>query len=79
MFENIRCYSGDLNVESYGIALGSRHASVCAAGDSSAYQRSTVFGDDVVVVAAYRTPLCKSKRGGLKDTYPDDILAPVLK
>ncbi|GJZ32248.1 3-ketoacyl-CoA thiolase 2, peroxisomal [Tanacetum coccineum] len=28
---------------------------------------------------AYRTPLCKSKRGGLKDTYPDDILAPVLK
>ncbi|GJX90879.1 3-ketoacyl-CoA thiolase 2, peroxisomal [Tanacetum coccineum] len=53
-------------------------ASVCAAGDSSAYQRSTVFGDDVVVVATYRTPLCKSKRGGLKDTYPDDILAPVL-
>ncbi|GKF24788.1 3-ketoacyl-CoA thiolase 2, peroxisomal, partial [Tanacetum coccineum] len=28
---------------------------------------------------AYRTPLCKSKRGGLKDTYHDDILAPVLK
>jgi acetyl-CoA acyltransferase 1 len=54
-------------------------ASVCAAGDSSAYQRSTVFGDDVVIVAAYRTPLCRSKRGGLKDTYPDDILAPVLK
>ncbi|GJW28233.1 3-ketoacyl-CoA thiolase 2, peroxisomal [Tanacetum coccineum] len=54
-------------------------ASVCAAGDSFAYQRSTVFGDDVVVVTAYRTPLCKSKRGGLKDTYPDDILAPVLK
>lgn len=29
--------------------------------------------------SAYRSPLCKSKRGGLKDTYPDDILAPVLK
>lgn len=29
--------------------------------------------------SAYRTPLCKAKRGGLKDTYPDDILAPVLK
>ncbi|GJR98341.1 heat shock protein 90-2, partial [Tanacetum coccineum] len=41
-------------------------ASVCAAGDTSAYQRSIMFGDDVVVVAAYRTPLCKSKRGGLK-------------
>ncbi|KAI3790716.1 hypothetical protein L2E82_03968 [Cichorium intybus] len=54
-------------------------ASVCAAGDSAAYQRSSNFGDDVVIVAAYRSPLCKSKRGGLKDTYPDDILAPVLK
>lgn len=54
-------------------------ASVCAAGDTAAYQRTSVFGDDVVIVAAYRTPLCKSKRGGLKDTYPDDILAPVLK
>ncbi|GJZ58243.1 3-ketoacyl-CoA thiolase 2, peroxisomal, partial [Tanacetum coccineum] len=53
-------------------------ASVCAVGDSSAYQRSTVLRDDVVVVATYRTPLCKSKRGGLKDTYPDDILTPVL-
>ncbi|GKB48279.1 ubiquitin carboxyl-terminal hydrolase 12-like protein [Tanacetum coccineum] len=29
----------------------SSRASVCAAGDTSAYQRSTVFGDDVVVVA----------------------------
>lgn len=28
---------------------------------------------------AYRTPLCKSKRGGFKDTYADDLLAPVLK
>ncbi|KAK3022867.1 hypothetical protein RJ639_045957 [Escallonia herrerae] len=55
------------------------HASVCAAGDSSAYYRTSVFGDDVVIVAAYRTALCKSKRGGFKDTYPDDLLAPVLK
>ncbi|XP_075488057.1 3-ketoacyl-CoA thiolase 2, peroxisomal-like [Primulina tabacum] len=54
-------------------------ASVCSAGDSAAYQRSSVFGDDVVIVAAYRTALCKSKRGGFKDTYPDDLLAPVLK
>ncbi|KAL0349100.1 UNVERIFIED_CONTAM: 3-ketoacyl-CoA thiolase 2, peroxisomal [Sesamum angustifolium] len=54
-------------------------ASICSAGDNSAYHRSTVFGDDVVIVAAYRTPLCKSKRGGFKDTYPDDLLAPVLR
>nr|GEY68450.1 3-ketoacyl-CoA thiolase 2, peroxisomal [Tanacetum cinerariifolium] len=25
------------------------------------------------------TPRCKSKGGGFKDTYPDEILAPVLK
>lgn len=54
-------------------------ASVCLAGDSAAYQRSAVFGDDVVIVAAYRTALCKAKRGGFKDTHPDDLLAPVLK
>ncbi|KAL0366763.1 UNVERIFIED_CONTAM: 3-ketoacyl-CoA thiolase 2, peroxisomal [Sesamum radiatum] len=54
-------------------------ASICLAGDSAAYHRSSVFGDDVVIVAAYRTALCKSKRGGFKDTYPDDLLAPVLR
>ncbi|XP_057783604.1 3-ketoacyl-CoA thiolase 2, peroxisomal-like isoform X2 [Salvia miltiorrhiza] len=54
-------------------------ASICSAGDSAAYHRSSVFGDDVVIVAAYRTPQCKSKRGGFKDTFPDDLLAPVLR
>ncbi|KAH1046858.1 hypothetical protein J1N35_037642 [Gossypium stocksii] len=54
-------------------------ALACLAGDSAAYQRTNVFGDDVVIVAAYRTALCKSKRGGFKDTYPDDLLAPVLR
>ncbi|KAK6929619.1 Thiolase, C-terminal [Dillenia turbinata] len=53
--------------------------SICIAGDSAAYQRTSVFGDDIVIVAAYRTALCKSKRGGFKDTYADDLLAPVLK
>ncbi|KAL6002127.1 3-ketoacyl-CoA thiolase 2, peroxisomal [Asimina triloba] len=54
-------------------------ASICLAGDSAAYQRTASFGDDVVIVAAYRTALCKSKRGSFKDTHPDDLLAPVLK
>ncbi|EPS68937.1 hypothetical protein M569_05826, partial [Genlisea aurea] len=54
-------------------------ASICAAGDSAPYHRSSVFGDDVVIVAAYRSALCKSKRGSFKDTYPEDILAPVLR
>ncbi|XP_028120595.1 3-ketoacyl-CoA thiolase 2, peroxisomal-like isoform X2 [Camellia sinensis] len=31
------------------------------------------------MLRAYRTALCKSKREGFKDTYPDDLLAPVLR
>ncbi|XP_006649171.1 3-ketoacyl-CoA thiolase 2, peroxisomal [Oryza brachyantha] len=54
-------------------------ASACAAGDSAAYQRTSAYGDDVVVVAAYRTPICRAKRGGFKDTYPEDLLTTVLK
>ncbi|CAM6037668.1 unnamed protein product [Sphagnum compactum] len=51
----------------------------CAGGDSAPYPRTTEFLDDVVIVAAYRTAICRAKRGGFKDTYPDDLLAPVLK
>lgn len=29
--------------------------------------------------SAYRTAICKAKRGGFKDTLPEDLLAPVLK
>ncbi|CAL9747761.1 unnamed protein product [Musa acuminata subsp. burmannicoides] len=54
-------------------------ASFCTASDSAAYQRNACFGDDVVVVAAYRTAICKSKRGGFKDTYPEELLTAVLK
>ncbi|KMZ69118.1 3-ketoacyl-CoA thiolase [Zostera marina] len=54
-------------------------SSVCAAGDSSAYQRRSSFDDDVVIVASYRTALCKAKRGSFKDTYPEELLASVLK
>ncbi|CAN1269782.1 3-ketoacyl CoA thiolase 1, peroxisomal [Linum perenne] len=58
--------------ESAFLSVSSFSASACAGGTAS-------FGDDVVIVAAYRTALCKSKRGGFKDTLPDDLLAPVLK
>ncbi|GMJ00668.1 PEROXISOME DEFECTIVE 1, peroxisomal 3-ketoacyl-CoA thiolase 3, 3-KETOACYL-COA THIOLASE 2 [Hibiscus trionum] len=51
----------------------------CAAGDTAAYHRTSAFGDDVVIVAACRTAICKAKRGGFKDTLADDLLAPVLK
>ncbi|GFR42599.1 hypothetical protein Agub_g3530 [Astrephomene gubernaculifera] len=51
----------------------------CAAGDSAAYERRNVADDDVVIVAALRTPLTKAKRGGLKDTDAVDLLATVFK
>jgi acetyl-CoA acyltransferase 1 len=35
--------------------------------------------DDVVVVTAVRTPMTKAKKGGFKDTLPEDLLAAVLK
>lgn len=31
------------------------------------------------ITRAYRTAICKAKRGGFKDTLPDDLLASVLK
>lgn len=51
----------------------------CAAGDSSAYERKGSSLDDVVIVSALRTPICKAKRGWFKDTPVDDLLATVLK
>lgn len=34
--------------------------------------------DDVVVVSAYRTAITKARKGGFKDTHPEDLLAAVL-
>ena len=35
--------------------------------------------DDVVIVAAFRTPLIKSNKGNFKDTSPEVLLTTVLK
>lgn len=50
-----------------------------SAGDSSAYPRRASSDDDVVIVSALRTAVCKAKRGGFKDTPADDLLSAVLK
>jgi acetyl-CoA acetyltransferase len=42
---------------------------------SSSVKSST----DVVIVSALRTPITKARKGGLKDTYVEDLLATVLK
>ncbi|KAF9581827.1 3-ketoacyl-CoA thiolase, peroxisomal [Lunasporangiospora selenospora] len=35
--------------------------------------------DDIVIVAAVRTPICKANKGAFRDLYPEDMLAVVLK
>ncbi|KAI9238842.1 MAG: 3-ketoacyl-CoA thiolase B [Podila humilis] len=35
--------------------------------------------DDVVIVSAVRTPICRAGKGAFKDLYPEDMLAIVLK
>ncbi|KAG8812831.1 3-ketoacyl-CoA thiolase with broad chain length specificity [Serendipita sp. 399] len=35
--------------------------------------------DDVVVVSAYRTAITKARKGGFKDTHPEDLLAAVFR
>lgn len=63
-------------------------------GDASGYTRRGPSLDDVVVVCALRTPMTKvcvlqvfnaavigiqARRGGLKDTTADELVASVLK
>lgn len=54
-------------------------AQACLAGDSAAYERRASGMDDVVIISALRTPMCKAKRGALKDCPADDMLAAVLQ
>lgn len=35
--------------------------------------------DDIVILSALRTPVCRAKKGGFKDTMPDDLLKAVLE
>ncbi|KAG0229025.1 3-ketoacyl-CoA thiolase with broad chain length specificity [Actinomortierella wolfii] len=39
----------------------------------------TTSPDDVVIVSAVRTPICRANKGSFKDLYPEDMLAVVLK
>jgi acetyl-CoA acyltransferase 1 len=34
---------------------------------------------DTVILSSLRTPICRANRGGLKDAYPEELLAAVLK
>uniref|UniRef100_A0A1D1XWD5 acetyl-CoA C-acyltransferase n=1 Tax=Anthurium amnicola TaxID=1678845 RepID=A0A1D1XWD5_9ARAE len=48
-------------------------------GNPAIARIGTKSPDDVVVVTAIRTPMTKSKKGGFKDTLPEDLLAAALK
>ncbi|XAR58707.1 Acetyl-CoA C-acyltransferase [Bertholletia excelsa] len=77
LLEHLRpssCFSRQVHESSSSLS-----ASICVAGDSAAYHRTAAFDDDIVIVAACRTAICKAKRGGFKDTPVDDLLAAVLK
>jgi len=54
------------------------HAQTTAAGTSQAHV-SAARDDDVVIVSALRTPICKAKRGGFKDSTPIDLLTAVFQ
>ncbi|KAL3695666.1 hypothetical protein R1sor_009742 [Riccia sorocarpa] len=69
---------GHLRPEGPGAHGGRVEGSVCMAKEVQS-RRFEDHDDDVVIVAAYRTPLCKAKRGGFKDTPAEDMLAPVLR
>lgn len=57
---------------------GGLTANPTSVGDSAAYQRRVAASDDIVIVSACRTPLTRAKKGGLKDTPADDMVATVL-
>jgi len=64
--ERTRIIAGHLNGPSGNLCLQSTSG---PGGESD---------DDVVVVSALRTPICKAKRGNFKDTLPDDLLSAVF-
>ena len=49
-----------------------------AAISSSLQSARPSAADDVVIVSAVRTPICKAKRGAFKDATPDVLLKTVL-
>ncbi|GFS23735.1 3-ketoacyl-CoA thiolase, peroxisomal [Elysia marginata] len=69
MAERLQCIIG--HIDSRRVCLAQQ--------PSAALSNSIDKPDDIVIVSALRTPIGKAKRGSFKDTYPDDLLAVVLK
>lgn len=58
--------------------LSSSIASLSTVETSATLATSPKSPDDVVIVSALRTAICKAKKGGFKDTYPEELLAAVI-
>ncbi|KAM1061788.1 hypothetical protein ACFX14_026118 [Malus domestica] len=69
------------------LSLTQRHISTKNGESDQHYSTGSVFCSTtsafppptLLLSPAYRTPICKAKRSGFKDTHADDLLAPVLK
>ncbi|GAM22408.1 hypothetical protein SAMD00019534_055830 [Acytostelium subglobosum LB1] len=68
-------YNSRIEVIGRHLSTGNQADEVLSACPTGA---STKSGDDVVIVAPFRTAIAKAKRGGFKETSPDDMLAPVI-
>ena len=60
------------------MAAARRLGAVAAATGAGAPASALSHDEDVVIVSALRTAVCKARRGGFKDTTPDVLLASVI-
>ncbi|KAJ1552034.1 3-ketoacyl-CoA thiolase with broad chain length specificity, partial [Cladochytrium tenue] len=65
-------------------AIAAHLGQAATAGDavapnSTASARAPKSPDDVVIIAAYRSPLCKGGKGAFRETHPEYIMAETLK
>ena len=77
--EALRAHAAASRVEALARHLGSAAATGPSRAKSTAQAGAPPSFDDVLIIAAVRTPIGKARRGVFKDTTPDVLLATVLK
>ncbi|XP_002742159.1 3-ketoacyl-CoA thiolase B, peroxisomal-like [Saccoglossus kowalevskii] len=72
--QRMRTIAGHFVAPAVGANISTLHPN-----DVSALASAALSGpDDVVIVSAKRTPICKARRGSFKDTVPDALLEAVI-
>ncbi|KAA0157152.1 hypothetical protein FNF29_00504 [Cafeteria roenbergensis] len=77
--EALRAHAAASRVEALARHLGSAAAPGPSRAKSTTQAGAPPSFDDVLIIAAVRTPIGKARRGAFKDTTPDVLLATVLK